>query len=573
MKKKNSSKQKSQKKSKETKNKEITNKIKNSPKIDSFSLLDPSIQEILKNLGYESLTKVQNRMLQEIINNKNENILCKSSKGSGKMLSFLLPIIQRILENEKNEKIERFIIVTGIKERAQEIYAMSKELMRDTDGKQVAVCTGGANRKKEYIKLLDNNIKLIISTPQRIVEYMKNDKPKKLVLNKDISTIIFDQIESMEKNGYIKELREIVDIFGFDTVKISKKESKKLVKENVNFIFYCLYKENAEEDNTNENGNDSDNGKDKDNDSGNAIMQSYISELIELSERKFSIVIIKEIKHDNNNKSKKSSSIPLVTKRGYIILDPSKKFLFLLSFLRKNIQRKIIVFFATTKEVIFYNSLLNLYHIETNVIYSSSARSIKTNQSILKEFSKSQKGILLCTDLTKMRLSLPLCNWALFYDCPIDIDTFERNLEIKDLDDTSLVNEIKSFMILMPTETGILKEKKEYEISEFNLNLGQIDKDQQKVEKMVNSKEHSVLVNAFEAYREFLFDYASRNNKHVFNVDEIDVSKLCKSYGFEHPPYVNLSPVLNLDNFKETKSKKKSFLFPEEIQKIYGVSS
>ena len=569
MKNKNSSKQKSQKKSKETKNKEIINKVKNSPKIDSFSLLDPSIQEILNNLGYESLTKVQNRMIQEMIKNKNENIVCKSSKGSGKMLSFLLPIIQRILENEKNEKIERFIIVTGTKERAQEIYSMSKELMRDTDGKKVVVCTGGANRKKECIKLLDKNIKLIISTPQRIVEYMKNDKPKKLVLNNDISTIVFDQIENMEKNGYIKELREIVDIFGFDTVRISKKETKKLVKEDINFIFYCLYKENAEEDNTNENGNDSDN----DNDNGNSIMQSDISELIELSERKFSNIVIKEVKHDNNNKSKKSSSIPVITKRGYIILDPSKKFLFLLSFLRKNMQKKIIVFFATTKEVIFYNSLLNLYHIETNVIYSSAARSIKTNQSILKEFSKSQKGILLCTDLTKMRLNLPLCNWVLFYDCPIDIDTFERNLEIKDLDDTSLVNDIKSFMILMPTETGILKEKKEYEIIEFNLNLGQIDKDQQKVEKMVNSKEHNVLVNAFEAYREFLFDYASRNNKHVFNVDEIDVTKLCKSFGFEHPPYVNLSPVLNLDNFKETKSKKKSFLFPEEIQKIYGVSS
>ena len=568
MKNKNPSKQKPQKKSKETKNKEIINKVKNSPKIDSFSLLDSSIQEILKNLGYESLTKVQNRMIQEMIKNKNENIICKSSKGSGKMLSFLLPIIQRILENEKIENIERFIIITGTKERAQEIYSMSKELMRDKDGKQVAVCTGGANRKKECIKLLDNNIKLIISTPQRIVEYMKNDKTKKLVLNKDISTIVFDQIENMEKNGYIKELREIVDIFGFDTVKISKKENKKIVKEDLNFIFYCLYKEND-----NENGNDSDNDNDKDNDNENAIMQSDISELIELSERKFNNIIIKEVKHDNNNKSKKSSSIPVITKRGYIILDPSKKFLFLLSFLRKNIQRKIIVFFATTKEVIFYNSLLNLYHIETNVIYSSSARSIKTNQSILKEFSKRQKGILLCTDLTKMRLDLPLCNWALFYDCPIDIDTFERNLEIKDLDDTSMVNDIKSFMILMPTETGILKEKKEYEISEFNLNLGQIDKDQQKVEKMVNSKEHSVLVNAFEAYREYLFDYASRSNKHVFNVDEIDVTKLCKSYGFEHPPYVNLSPVLNLDYFKETKSKKKSFLFPEEIQKIYGVSS
>ena len=110
-------------------------------------------------------------------------------------------------------------------------------------------------------------------------------------------------------------------------------------------------------------------------------------------------------------------------------------------------------------------------------------------------------------------------------------------------------------------------------IVEFNLNLGQIDKDQKKVEKMVNTKEHSVLVSAFDAYREFLFDYASRSNKQVFNLDNVDVTKLCKSFGFEFPPYVNLSPVLNLDTLNENNKKKKNFLFPDEIEKIYGVSS
>jgi ATP-dependent RNA helicase DDX18/HAS1 len=172
-----------------------------------------------------------------------------------------------------------------------------------------------------------------------------------------------------------------------------------------------------------------------------------------------------------------------------------------------------------------------------------------------------------------MRLNLPFCDWILFYDSPLDIATFEKNLEIKDWEDYSMVNDIKSFMILMPNELNLLKEKKEYDIIEFNLNLGQIDKDQQKVEKMVNAKEHYVLISAFEAYREFLFDYASRNNKQVFNFDEIDVTKLCKSFGFEFPPYVNLSPILNLDTFNEEKSKKKSFLFPDEIQKIYGGNS
>ena len=558
MKSKNTSKPKLPKKNKETKTEKSINKEKIPQKIDSLSLLDSSIKEILNQLGYESLTNVQNKMIQEILNNNNnQNIICKSTKGSGKMLSFLLPIIHKILENEKKEKIERYIIITGIKERALEIYSMSKELLKDLDGKKVAVCTGGSNRKKECVKLMEKNVKLIISTPQRIVEYMKNDKGKKLILNNDISTIIFDKVENMEKNGYIKELKEIVDIFGFNYIKISKKEQKKSINENINFIFYCQYEEYENDD-----GEDEDNNK----------IQSDIRELIESSERKYNTIIIKEnIK--KNEKSKNYTSKPIISKRGYIILDPSKKFLFLLTFLRKNPNKKIIVFFATTKEIIFYNSLLNLYHIQTDTIFSNSTRSLKTNQTILNDFSKKKNGILLCTDLSKMRLNLPPCDWAIFYDSPSDITTFEKNLEIKNWDDYSMVNEIKSFMILMPNEIDLLKEKKEYDIVEFNLSISQIDRDQQKVEKMVNTKEHSVLVLAFEAYREFLFDYASRNNKHVFDVDNIDVTKLCKSFGFEFPPFVNLSPVLNLDNYNEAKSKKKSYLFPDEIQKIYGTNS
>ena len=558
MKSKNTSKPKLPKKNKETKTEKSNNKEKIPQKIDSLSLLDSSIKEILNQLGYESLTNVQNKMIQEILNNNNnQNIICKSTKGSGKMLSFLLPIIHKILENEKKEKIERYIIITGIKERALEIYSMSKELLKDLDGKKVAVCTGGSNRKKECVKLMEKNVKLIISTPQRIVEYMKNDKGKKLILNNDISTIIFDKVENMEKNGYIKELKEIVDIFGFNYIKISKKEQKKSINENINFIFYCQYEEYENDD-----GEDEDNNK----------IQSDIRELIESSERKYNTIIIKEnIKKNENSKNKISK--PIISKRGYIILDPSKKFLFLLTFFRKNPNKKIIVFFATTKEIIFYNSLLNLYHIQTDTIFSNSTRSLKTNQTILNDFSKKKNGILLCTDLSKMRLNLPPCDWAIFYDSPSDVTTFEKNLEIKNWDDYSMVNEIKSFMILMPNEIDLLKEKKEYDIVEFNLSISQIDRDQQKVEKMVNTKEHSVLVLAFEAYREFLFDYASRNNKHVFDVDNIDVTKLCKSFGFEFPPFVNLSPVLNLDNYNETKSKKKSYLFPDEIQKIYGTNS
>ena len=55
MKVKNTSKQKPQKKNKEKeKEKDIKNKSKPLQKINSFSLLDSSIQEILKQLGYDT---------------------------------------------------------------------------------------------------------------------------------------------------------------------------------------------------------------------------------------------------------------------------------------------------------------------------------------------------------------------------------------------------------------------------------------------------------------------------------------------------------------------------------------
>ena len=551
MKSKKVSKSKSQKLSKESSIKSTT--IQNK---DPLSLLNSSIKEILTQLGYETLTIVQQKMLQEILSTKsNKNIICISPKGSGKMLSFLLPIVHKILESEKNNIIERYIIITGIKERAHELYSMSKELLQDINGKKVCICVGGASRKKENLKLMENDIKLIISTPQRIVEYIKNDKNKKLVINKDVKMIIFDEVENMEINGYKNELKEIINIFGFDKIKPNKNDENKFVNEEINFIFYCQNEENSINNETNVNINS----------------QSFINELINFSERKYNTIIIQDESKSKISNSNDLSKRQLITKRGYIILDPAKKFLFLLTFLRKNLQKKVIIFFSTSKEVIFYNSLLNLYHIETNMIFSSSSKSIKENQEILSKFTKMEKGFLLCTDLSKMRLGTPICDWVLYYDAPNDIDTFEANLEIKcDKNDINKISDIKAFMILMPNELDLLKEKKEINIVEFNLNLGNIDKDQDKVEKLVNTKKQEVLVNAFDAYKEFLFNYVSRSNKDVFNLDNVDVSKLCKSFGFKFPPYINFSSLKNYEKLDDKKNKKKNFLFPDEIEKIYG---
>ena len=97
MKSKNQIKSKPKKKEKESKEQK--------PSISSLSLLDSSIKEVLNQLGYEKLTNVQEKMVKELlnINDNNKNIICKSPKNSGKILSFLLPLTNKIIENEKKK--------------------------------------------------------------------------------------------------------------------------------------------------------------------------------------------------------------------------------------------------------------------------------------------------------------------------------------------------------------------------------------------------------------------------------------------------------------------------------------
>ena len=529
---------------KQTKSNTQNNKSQSNSKPKSqnlFETLNPSLKKILIALGYESLTTLQQKILKELSTKHQPNLICKCPKNSGKILSILLPIISKIIENDKENVIERFIIITGIKERADEFYSLSKELLQDINGKFVIKCIGGANRKKEAIKLLDNNIKIIISTPQRIIEHIQNDKNKKTVLHKDVSTIFFEKIENLKKNGYFKEIKEIFEFFGFNIIKVSKNKEQKLIDENINFILFY----------------------------NNEDFSDDINEIIEETGRKFDNITIKN--NENNNLNVKNNSENnnkvIIKQRGYITLSPDKKFLFLLTFLRKNSTKKITVFFSTNKEVLFYKYLLNLYHI--NITILDSTQNLKTNKKILSDFSKEKNGIFFTTDLSKMHLNTPISDWIVFYDAPIDIEIFEKNLELNLSVDN--INNIKAFMILMPNEEKLLKENKNFEISKFNLNLGQIDKDQKKVEKMVNSKEHEVIVLAFESYRAFLFNYVSRDNKEIFDLNEVDVSLLCKSFGFEYPPYVNLSTALKTENIWEEKNnRKKKYLSEEEIRKIYG---
>lgn len=246
----------------------------------------------------------------------------------------------------------------------------------------------------------------------------------------------------------------------------------------------------------------------------------------------------------------KKQKIKTIQTQGYIIIPPEKKFLFLITFLKKNLQSKLILIFSTSQEVEFYKALLIEYHIETLSLSQSQTNDI--NKENYKKFIQNKKGILLSTNFIKLKLNLPSCSWIIFFDTPKDINEYNELIKINSKDDFS---KSKSLILLFPSEEDFIKNIPV--IKKFNYSEGKVDRDQQKVEKKVNTKNHYLYNCSIEAYRAFLFDYINRNDKIIFDIDKIDVRDLCKSFGIEHPPFVDFSRALGSENNNKAKNNKK----------------
>ncbi len=59
----------------------------------------------------------------------------------------------------------------------------------------------------------------------------------------------------------------------------------------------------------------------------------------------------------------KSTSTAAMLEQGYIVCDSDKRFLLLFTFLKKNLKKKVIVFFSSCNSVKYYAELLNYIDI------------------------------------------------------------------------------------------------------------------------------------------------------------------------------------------------------------------
>ncbi|XP_019242032.1 PREDICTED: DEAD-box ATP-dependent RNA helicase 27-like, partial [Nicotiana attenuata] len=237
--------------------------------------------------------------------------------------------------------------------------------------------------------------------------------------------------------------------------------------------------------------------------------------------------------------------------QGYCVVPSAKRFLLLYSFLKRNLSKKIMVFFSSCNSVKFHSELLRYIKIECHDIHGKQKQQKRT--STFFEFCEAKTGILLCTDVAARGLDIPAVDWIVQFDPPDEPKEYIHRVGRTARGEGAKGN---ALLFLIPEELQFLKYLKaaKVPVKEYEFDHKKVANVQSLLEKLV-ANNYYLNQSAKEAYRSYILAYNSHSMKEIFNVHRLDLQAVASSFCFSNPPKVHLNIDSNASKFRNKKRK------------------
>ncbi len=162
-----------------------------------FKVVDVLKTAVIKK-GYELPTPIQDRAIPHVL--KGEDLVGIANTGTGKTAAFLIPLINKVLLNRK----EQVLVIVPTRELAQQI---ETELLAFTPGMRIfsVCCVGGAPIGKQ-ISLLRYEYNFIIGTPGRLKDLID----RKMIKLAEFQTLVLDEADRMLDMGFVHDMRAVM---------------------------------------------------------------------------------------------------------------------------------------------------------------------------------------------------------------------------------------------------------------------------------------------------------------------------------------------------------------------------
>ncbi|KAI8868288.1 DEAD-domain-containing protein [Ramicandelaber brevisporus] len=443
---------------------------------DSLNL-SPGTSKAIKEMGFTKMTEVQARTIPPLLAGR--DVLGAAKTGSGKTVAFLVPAVELLVKLKfKPRNGTGVIVITPTRELALQVFGVARQLL-EHQSQTCGIVMGGANRSAEADKL-KKGVNLIVATPGRLLDHLQNTKD---FVFKNLRALVIDEADRILECGFEDEMKQIV--------KILPKEGRQ------SMLF-------------------------------SATQTTKVEDLARISLRQGPLYI--------NVDEKKDTATADNLEQGYVVCDSDQRFLLLFSFLRRNLKKKIIVFFSSCNSVKYHAELLNYVDVPVLDLHGKQKQQKRTNTFF--EFINADQGILLCTDVAARGLDIPQVDWIIQYDPPDDPRDYIHRVGRTARAGTSG----RSLLFLLPSELGFLRFLKQHKVplNEYQFPSNKIANVQAQLEKLVE-KNYYLNQSARDGFRSYLMAYASYSLKSIFSVNQLDLAKVAKAFGFAVPPKVNLT--------------------------------
>lgn len=164
---------------------------------EDIGITHPILLKNLQSMGCGTPLAVQDVACPPIVSGN--DVLVSTHTGSGKTLSFLVPLAERILfETSNNLGGVKVIVIAPGRELASQIVAVARDLLKET-GLTSMLAIGGTPFTRNYDQIRKKKPDILIGTPGRIAELVvgqPGDKSGKLKIS-NVQAIVLDECDAL----------------------------------------------------------------------------------------------------------------------------------------------------------------------------------------------------------------------------------------------------------------------------------------------------------------------------------------------------------------------------------------
>lgn len=159
--------------------------------------LKASVLKGIENAGFSAPSPVQAQAIPVIL--QGGDLIAQAQTGTGKTAAFALPILHNLQNNGQIEAL----VITPTRELAMqisdEVFHLGKFCRTRT------ICIYGGQNIKHQISFLDKKPQVMIATPGRLLDHLKNNRIK----NFNPKIVVLDESDEMLDMGFLYDIEEI----------------------------------------------------------------------------------------------------------------------------------------------------------------------------------------------------------------------------------------------------------------------------------------------------------------------------------------------------------------------------